>query len=110
MYGSRTANAALRGTRWTHVTGLAVDRGAALGGGTGASCGSKSRSSGRSPGVIEVEAEGESSFVRVGEARFPTPFMRVAASIDTTVEAFVPGEMDRAAERPVAARQGPVRI
>jgi len=55
-----------------------------------------------------VQAEGESSFV-LGSARQDSNAVMQSGRlpIDTTVEAFVPGEMDGAAERPVAARSGP---
>jgi len=63
---------------------------------------------GRSPGLIEVQAEGESSFVLGSARQDSNADMRSGRlPMDTTVEAFAPREMEWAAERPVAARAGP---
>jgi redox-sensitive bicupin YhaK (pirin superfamily) len=61
----------------------------------------------RSRGVIEMQAEGESSFV-LGSARQDSNAVAQSgrSPIDATVEAFVRGELAGAAERPVAARSG----
>jgi redox-sensitive bicupin YhaK (pirin superfamily) len=61
----------------------------------------------RSRGVIEVQAEGESSFV-LGSARQDSnaAIQSGRPPIDTAVQAFVSGEMKGAAEPPVAARSG----
>jgi len=103
------------GQRWRYaapdghnVTWLAVDRGACAWRRDGRVLREQVALFGRSPGVIEVQAEGESSFV-LGSARQDSNALMQSGRlpIDTTVEAFVPGEMDGAAERPVAARPGP---
>jgi redox-sensitive bicupin YhaK (pirin superfamily) len=61
----------------------------------------------RSPGVIEMQAEGESSFV-LGSARQDSNAVAQngRSPIDATVEAFVRGELRGPAERPVAALSG----
>jgi len=103
------------GQRWRYaapdghnVTWLAVDRGGLRFEEDGRVLREQVALFGRSPGVIEVQAEGESSFV-LGSARQDSNALMQSGRlpIDTTVEAFVPGEMDGAAERPVAARSGP---
>ena len=103
------------GQRWRYaapdghsVTWLAVDRGGLRLEEDGRVLREQVALFGRSPGVIEVQAEGESSFV-LGSARQDSNALMHSGRlpIDTTVEAFVPGEMDGAAERPVAARSGP---
>jgi redox-sensitive bicupin YhaK (pirin superfamily) len=61
----------------------------------------------RSPGVIEMQAEGESSFV-LGSARQDSNAVAQngRSPLDATVEAFVRGELRGPAERPVAALSG----
>jgi redox-sensitive bicupin YhaK (pirin superfamily) len=61
----------------------------------------------RSRGVIEVQAEGESSFV-LGSAMQDSNAVNQSdrRPIDTTTELFVPDEMKGAAERPLAWHSG----
>ena len=103
------------GQRWRYaapdghdVTWLAVDRGGLRLEEDGRVLREQIALFGRSRGVIEVQAEGESSFV-LGSARQESNAVMHSGRrpIDTTLEAFVPDEMDGAAERPVAARSGP---
>jgi redox-sensitive bicupin YhaK (pirin superfamily) len=103
------------GQRWRYtapdghnVTWLAVDRGGLSLEEDGRVLREQIALFGRSPGVIEVQAEGESSFV-LGSARQDSNAVMQSGRlpIDTTLEAFVPGEIEGAAERPVAARSGP---
>jgi len=103
------------GQRWRYaapdghnVTWLAVDRGGLRLEEDGRVLRQQIALFGHSRGVIEVQAEGESSFV-LGSARQDSNAVMQSGRrpIDTTLEAFVPGEMEGAAERPVAARSGP---
>jgi redox-sensitive bicupin YhaK (pirin superfamily) len=106
------------GQRWRYaapdahnVTWLAVDRGSLRLEEDGRVLQEQIALFGRSRGVIEVQAEGESSFV-LGSARQDSNAVMLSARrpIDTPVEAFVPAEMEGAAERPGAARSGPPAI
>jgi len=103
------------GQRWGYtapdghnVTWLAVDRGGLRLDEDGRVLREQVALFGRSPGVIEVQAQGESSFV-LGSARQDSNAVMQSGRppMDTTVEAFVPSEMEWGAERPVAARSGP---
>ena len=103
------------GQRWRYaapdghnVTWLAVDRGGLRLEEDGRVLREQIALFGHSRGVIEVQAEGESSFV-LGSARQDSNAVMQSdrLPVDTTVEAFVRSEMNGAAERPVAARSGP---
>jgi len=103
------------GQRWRYaapdghnVTWLAVDRGGLRLEQDGRVVREQVALFGRSPGVIEVQAEGESSFV-FGSAKQDSNAVMQSdrLAMDTTVQAFVPSDMEEAAERPVAARSGP---
>ena len=100
------------GQRWRYaapdghnVTWLAVDRGGLRLEEDGRVLPEQVALFGRSRGLIEVQAEGESSFV-LGSARQDSNAVMQSGRlpIDTTVEAFVASEVDGAAERPVAVR------
>jgi redox-sensitive bicupin YhaK (pirin superfamily) len=99
------------GQRWRYaapdghnVTWLAVDRGGLRFEEDGRVLRKQVALFERSRGVIHVQADGESSFV-LGSARQDSDAVGRPV-IDEAVEAFVFGEMKRAAEPPVAARSG----
>jgi redox-sensitive bicupin YhaK (pirin superfamily) len=102
------------GQRWRYaapdghnVTWLAVDRGSLRSEEDGRILPEQVALFERPRGVIDVQAEGKSSFV-LGSARQDSNAVIQSGRrpIDTTMEAFVSGEIKGAAERPVAARSG----
>jgi redox-sensitive bicupin YhaK (pirin superfamily) len=91
-----------------NVTWLAVDRGSVRLEEDGRVSREQIALFGQSRGVIELQAEGETSFV-LGSARQDSNAVMQSGRlpIDTAVEAFVSSEMQAAAERAGAARSGP---
>src|SRR4029077_10920174 len=103
------------GQRWRYaapdghnVTWLAVDRGGLRLEEDGRVLREQIALFGHSRGVIEVQAEGESSFV-FGSAKQDSNAVMQSdrLAMDTTVQAFVPSDMEEAAGWPVAAHSGP---
>lgn len=93
-----------------NVTWLAVDRGSVRLEEDGRVSREQIALFGRSRGEIQVQAEGESSFVLGSTRRHSNVLVQDGClPMDATLEAFMPGEVERAAVRPAVAPLEPLR-